>query len=362
MTRETKIGLLVGLAFILIIGILLSEHVTRSMEPPQATLVQAADTVRQGVQTPGITRAPQPPITTVRAPGEVAPQMPVPTQQELTRPVTPPIEQIIQVVPAEATPTAAGSGPSSIATGPQPTSPMAGANLPVVVGSGEPPVTMIPQPTPTPPTAGTPAPDPATPWGDFARVAEQAGAPVIVIGAPERPAAAAAANPVVASDTRKPAVESAPPAPNGVREYVVEPGDNLHRVAVKTMGASTKANRDAIVRLNPSLQQNPNVLVVGQRYLVPAIPGLSPAKPAAGSTASAKPATPAAAKPAETVLYEVKAGDSLWKIAVEQTGSPNGMKLIKQLNADVLRGGDSVQTGMKLRIPRGGDTRTAKAD
>ena len=35
MTRETKIGLLVGLAFIIVIGILLSDHLTSSTEPPK---------------------------------------------------------------------------------------------------------------------------------------------------------------------------------------------------------------------------------------------------------------------------------------------------------------------------------------
>ena len=40
MTRETKIGLLVGLAFIIVIGILLSDHLTSSTEPPMATLAQ----------------------------------------------------------------------------------------------------------------------------------------------------------------------------------------------------------------------------------------------------------------------------------------------------------------------------------
>jgi uncharacterized protein YneF (UPF0154 family) len=35
MTRETKIGLLVGLAFIIVIGILLSDHLTSSTEPPR---------------------------------------------------------------------------------------------------------------------------------------------------------------------------------------------------------------------------------------------------------------------------------------------------------------------------------------
>ena len=34
MTRETKIGLLVGLAFIIVIGILLSDHMTSTTQPP----------------------------------------------------------------------------------------------------------------------------------------------------------------------------------------------------------------------------------------------------------------------------------------------------------------------------------------
>ena len=49
MTRETKIGLLVGLAFIIVIGILLSDHLTSSTEPPQAPLATAGNTVRSTV-------------------------------------------------------------------------------------------------------------------------------------------------------------------------------------------------------------------------------------------------------------------------------------------------------------------------
>src|SRR5438477_143419 len=40
MTRETKIGLLVGLAFIIVIGILLSDHLTSTNEPQQAQLAK----------------------------------------------------------------------------------------------------------------------------------------------------------------------------------------------------------------------------------------------------------------------------------------------------------------------------------
>ena len=40
MTRETKIGLLVGLAFIIVIGILLSDHFTSTTQPHQAALTK----------------------------------------------------------------------------------------------------------------------------------------------------------------------------------------------------------------------------------------------------------------------------------------------------------------------------------
>ena len=53
MTRETKIGLLVGLAFIIVIGILLSEHVSSTNEPQTAALGGAGANVRDGVMTPG---------------------------------------------------------------------------------------------------------------------------------------------------------------------------------------------------------------------------------------------------------------------------------------------------------------------
>ena len=96
MTRETKIGLLVGLAFIIVIGILLSDHLTSATEPQQAQLVQVAGNVRTGVTVPGESAA-NPPITTVAPPQQapVTPQQQVPLKQELTPP-KPPVE-IVQI-------------------------------------------------------------------------------------------------------------------------------------------------------------------------------------------------------------------------------------------------------------------------
>lgn len=59
MTRETKIGLLVGLAFIIVIGILLADYSSNSMQPPQAQLGGTARNVRESVGVPGVRRTEQ---------------------------------------------------------------------------------------------------------------------------------------------------------------------------------------------------------------------------------------------------------------------------------------------------------------
>ena len=59
---------------------------------------------------------------------------------------------------------------------------------------------------------------------------------------------------------------------------------------------------------------------------------------------------PAVAKSPE-YFYTVKPGDSLWKIANDQLGSAGAISAIKDLNKDTLKGRDTVQVGMKLRLP-----------
>src|SRR4051812_40189949 len=88
MARETKIGLLVGLAFIIVIGILLSDHMSSTSEPQAAALGSAGGNVREGVTTPGGSDGS--PISAVGAAPADAPQAPVPTRADLTRPPAPP--------------------------------------------------------------------------------------------------------------------------------------------------------------------------------------------------------------------------------------------------------------------------------
>src|SRR5205814_2776929 len=103
MTRETKIGLLVGLAFIIVIGILLSDHLG-STEPPQAQLAGVGDTVRGGAAIP----PPVNPPALAIPPVAVAPHQPVPTNTDLNP--QPAGSAIVQISPG-ATPPVASNAP-----------------------------------------------------------------------------------------------------------------------------------------------------------------------------------------------------------------------------------------------------------
>src|ERR1019366_4325471 len=98
MTRETKIGLLVGLAFIIVIGILLSDHMTSTTEPALASLQGAGSNVRSGLGQPASDNAS--PVVVI-PPVNVAPAQPVPTRDELNPAPRPqPITVIAQDNPA----------------------------------------------------------------------------------------------------------------------------------------------------------------------------------------------------------------------------------------------------------------------
>lgn len=321
MTRETKIGLLVGLAFIIVIGILLSDHMTSTTQPPQAALADAAPNVRESVTAPAPVNPG--PARVVSVP-PITPTNTVLTQGEL-RPQAPPVAQVVI------------GGPANQQSG-----------APIVIRQDAPPV--IPtKDTTIPPT------EPGTALEQWANTAKPAG--------PSDAKAQAAA------------------APAGKqREYVAQAGDSLSRIASKLMGSSSKANRDAIIKANPSLQKNPDIVVEGRKYMIPvaATAAATPAAPATPSTVGptgipdtvavtphdgktkpipvtelVEPLPASASTPAKAgeYWYTVKENDNLWKIANEQLGSGNSWQQIKELNKDVLKGGETVHINMKLRLP-----------
>jgi len=273
MNRETKIGLLVGLAFILVIGILLSDHFRSITEPPQAMLSGAGAKVRQGVVSPG-TNAP--PITLV-TPQIVVPSTPVPTPGDVTQTPTP-------VVPAPL---------------------------------------QTPKPAPAPETVN--GADPPTPDIPDTLHYDQHPQPHGTI-------------------------EILPPSIPSLKPYVAQPGDTLGKIAARTMGTNSKANRTAIINANPAMRDDPDLIVAGATYMIPAA-----ATPAPTPALTPTPTDPTATTPPPATstadVYVVVAGDNLWRIASDVCGDPGTLDQIRQINKDVLKGKDNLKVGMKLKLP-----------
>jgi LysM repeat protein len=314
----------------------LSDHLTTNNEPQQAHLGQAGDNARSAVTTPG---GAAPPVTAIPPTQQVTPQQTVPTNQDLT-PRQAPVE-IVQI---------GGGGPVSTPAGSA--TPQAKAQqTPTPENNSQPPVAQASGPNPTQiGNTATPVARPADPNvpGSIAQVAREMGEELVNQDG----------QPVTEPTVVRPAPPPLAAAPAGSKQYKAEPGDSLSKMALKLMGSNTKANREAIIAANVSLQANPNMVIVGRAYIIPAA-GAAPGAPA---TAIAQPAAPVN-EPAPPVVaenrpaaqpeyfYTVKAGDSLTKICVEQLGTASALIAVKDLNKDVLKGGDTIRPNMKLRLP-----------
>ncbi|MDW8261921.1 MAG: LysM peptidoglycan-binding domain-containing protein [Phycisphaerales bacterium] len=338
MTRETKIGLLVGLAFIIVIGILLSDHLTSATEPPPAPMSQAGPTVRAAITTPARHAGGSAEIV----PPQVQPTQPVPTSSDLM-----PRPQPVKIVQVE---TPRDQAPLTIASAPdEPQSPPTN-NVPQRQ-TGSPVAPEPPAPLPAPrDVPATPAP-PVIRSSDpvLSRLNEEAarhGESVVPVnsastlrGAPARPeSTSTAASPGGSASFR-------------YTRYKAEPGDTLSRIATKMYGTNTKALRDAIIQANPSLRENPDLVIVGRTYLIPA-PGVGIVEGAPVDPASvAAPAFPTALPAAPAATYVVKEGDNLTRIAIEQCGDESALPALKELNRELLNGSDLIRPGMKLKLP-----------
>ena len=131
--------------------------------------------------------------------------------------------------------------------------------------------------------------------------------------------------------------------------YTAEAGDSVSRIAARFYGTATKANRDLLVRANPPLQVEGNPVVIGKAYVIPNFPAAGVPAPLVARS----PETPArdGAREAGFVWYTVKDNDSLWKIADQRLGNGSQWTTLRDLNKDVLKGGETVHPNMRIRVP-----------
>lgn len=290
MTRETKIGLLVGLAFIIVIGILLSDHFTTANQPHQAALTTTIDDVLGSTRTLGPHRQNPAPL---EAPN-VEPRVPIIVQPD------PSLERREHVEVG-----AANSGHRIIDVTEQPAIPVSPdiAQIPDVRGNMT---------------------------GQEENILAHTE-PVVT-----------ATQPPVNPNTNTTAKEN-------TKSYTAEAGDTLSKIAGKAMGANTKANRDAILKANPKLAENPSKINIGDTFNIPVQTAA-----ASNNTKTEPKETVAKATSAATsnsVEYVVKEGDYLHKIAREQCGGISFVSQIQEMNKDLLKGSDKLKIGMKLKLP-----------
>ena len=303
MTRETKIGLLVGLAFIIVIGILLSDHLTSTLQPPQAPLSVAAEHVRNGVTSPGV--------------GQVTHERAVQVPQANPNPL------VMQNEPRRE------QGRAEVTVLPPPSS---GRTNEVVI---------------PPATSGQGNGHVATQDQGIIRTETWL--------------------PTGLEQIRRENPEELVVVPaEGVREYTAEPGDTIAKIARRQLGGDTAANRTAILKLNPGLKNDPKLLRAGETYMIPAAPASTTVAPPAVmpvGTQTQVGAAPTTRPASNENVYTTKTGDTLWRIAVNQVGSHEAVEQIMELNRDVLKGSNRIKPGMKLKLPtKSGAAGTAQAN
>ena len=289
MSREAKIGLLVALAFVLVIGLLLSDHVTVATRGADAQLSMSGQSVRDSTTVPG-----------VRNVGVVLPETPVSVSRPyLSEP-------------------AAQQG----AEAPDPFGEM------VVTRS-------TPEPAPAtnnPSTPQTIDPNAMAEWSHEG----QPAAPSQTL----EQAAAAAGQPVEA------VAQTAAAQIVRVGEYTAKPGDSLGKIARRVLGSDTPQTRTALLKLNPELARNPDLIIAGHTYKVPA-----DASAAVSSTATTPTASSTTPSTASGRTYTVKSGDVLGTIAQKQLGTFRRWKEIIAANPDQLSDEHDLKVGMVLKMP-----------
>lgn len=342
-TREAKISLLVTLAFLLVVGILLSEHLTTSREPTPAPLADAARHARPALEAPNASpRAAEPQI-----PSQTPPRDNLNTRDALDQPapLQPAPDALDQILE-----------PANNPTPNNPTTPT------------QTPETETPEnATPGKPTTESPRQiadqQSAKPDATLQDIANLFGEEIVPAETPSTNPpnnSQLASNPTNNAPTTDPAKRPTPDAAR-VRSYVAQKGDTLSKIARTQLGANTPANRQAIVALNPTLQADPNKIIEGHTYIVPAdawnaalLPNQPPIPNETQAQAQQPASTPDSTQPAPTPptrLYTVQKGDSLWRIAERELGNPALASDIRQLNADLLGDSDTVKVGMQLKLP-----------
>lgn len=143
--------------------------------------------------------------------------------------------------------------------------------------------------------------------------------------------------------------------------YVVKPGDTLSRIAAKHYGSRSRRFVDAIVDANRSVISNPDVVRAGVELMLPNLQGrTASSRQAPGhqqvddnrnvSVASpGRSTTPNEQRP--TRWYQIKKNDRYVSIARSQLGDASRWRELFELNRDKFPDPQRIREGVRIRLP-----------
>ena len=365
MTRETKVGLLVGLGMILLIGIIVSDHLSVVSQQEAFTPTHFAEQAQRSLNgdSPAATTPGMRQDMAAEAP---APQAPVPLAEELRQP---PRDTMTTDLTAEQPP--------------RQTYPMRAYALDSRDGrpSVQEMVTQVPGASDTAATQVTPpGADPRLAMlgqsGDFTSVRHELdrGTPGATM-----PGSETLRFRETVPAPRDESVRPAPPPPAVAQPatYTVKPGDSFSKIAREHLGSDSRWRE--VFELNRDKVESPEALQAGMEIRLPrsntpvaatpapdradvampvVIDTTTPSQPQrlqdlratqrqARTTDSAAARTPAPAK-----TYVVQRGDTLTKIAEKTLGDGSQWRKLYQVNKTRIDDPDAVQVGVELTIPQ----------
>jgi hypothetical protein len=195
-----------------------------------------------------------------------------------------------------------------------------------------------------------------------------AGETYFIPPTPDAPAQASVAKPVparaAASAPANPASESGPATSaksDTELRYVAASGDTVSNMAAAFLGSDGKTQKDVIINANTSLRADPDRVVAGKAYRIPAPDGLS-ASTSGSSSAKTAATRPVAQPDADDLVlagsprvlrYTARAGDTLTSMTIALLGldTPEARNEILVYNPGLRDDPDRVINGHSYWIP-----------
>lgn len=332
MTRETKVGLLVGMGVILLIGIIVSDHLSMSQKPNPVDITDYGPMAQNSLNANG-TGLQQLIVSNSSARSVPASASALPTPEQLSQQPAAPLPG-----PLVSNPVAPAPAPASLIPAPAVEASVPPAAVPTPVGRQVDSVfAMAPAPAPAP--AATPEP---------VSTSSQSGSS---LGSVTRELSQVALS-------RSEAVPARPTAGPQPSVHYVQRGETLYAIANRYYG-----NGDlwpVIRQANPGAVKSDNSVNLGVRLVIPnkaLLPELVKQIPSAASVLTpvasegSRPASASVPVAASSRTITVQTGDTLTGLAAKHLGSARKWEELLQANKNVLDKPQDLRVGMVLRLP-----------